>query len=288
MANYDTGKDIVEDMLSRAGELRLGAAELSEEAKRYANRGYFNVIRQFQWLWAERYPPLVIATPRPQRVMVDVRTGSAAIDADTVVAVHAGAKIVLDRDGIPFRILAGGASPNVAVIGVPYPFESADDLPGYIYKDEFNTPDVLVASRIKNISQPYRHIDIVGYEEMDERMPLGIPFGPISMASYYHEDWLRLGKAPENPEVLELHCTVRPPPLDFSGSLVTDVPILPVDERWLVADYGLYFLMVDHGDDRAGEVAQIAAGRVAEIKDRQIAKMSPRIYLPDAFSIMVE
>ena len=287
MANYDTGKDIVEDMLGRAGELRLSQAELSEEAKRYANRGYFNIIRQFQWLWAERYPPHTIATPRPQKFIGSVQEGSSSITANIVVAVHQGAKIVIERDGIPFRILSIGQSPNEAVIPVPYPYDSATDLPGYIFKDEFYTPDVLVASRIKNLSKPWAHIDIVGYEEMDATMPSGIPFGSISKASYYAEDWLRLAMAPENPEVLEVFCTSRPPPLDFTGG-PTDIPILPVDERWLIADYGLYFLMVDHGDDRAGEVAQVAAGRVAEVKDRQIAKMSPRIYLPEAFSIRVE
>jgi hypothetical protein len=289
MADYDTGRDIVEDMLSRAGELNFAVAELSEEAKRYANRGYFTIIRQFPWLFAEGYPPLSIVTTESVKISITVAQNSTLIETDLPVPNEYGYRIVVQDNNVPFRVVPDETIPiNHVKLPVPYPFSGGENLPGYLYRDEYFTPDVLIASRIKNISRPNTHISVVGYEELDATMPLSIPFGTISKASYYSEDYVRLAMIPEKPELLEIHYSKRPAKLDFTGSFTTDVPIMPFDERWMIADYALYFLMKDHGDDRADSVASIASGRIAEIKDRQLAKMSPRIFLPSAFNIAVQ
>jgi hypothetical protein len=293
MADYDTGRDIVEDMLARAGELPLNAAELASEARRYANRGYFNLLRQFPWLCAEGYPPFSFVT-KPKQVLTDLAVSYGSSVITTTEPMNPGfeawgsrLKIVVDRDGVPFRIIDHWSQPNILNLAVPYPFPSGEHLTGYSYQDEYYMKDILIGTRLKNISKPSIRIAIIGYEEMDMKWPVSIPFGNIVTASFYTEEYLRLAMIPEQAELLELHHTKRPPKLDFTGNPATDTPIFPPDERWLIADYGLYFLLVDHGDDRAQEVAQIAAGRVAEIKDRQLSKMSPRIFLPDAFSIAV-
>jgi hypothetical protein len=289
MADYDTGRDIVEDMLSRAGELNFAVAELSEEAKRYANRAYFTIVRQFPWLFAEGYPPLSMMTTEAIKVSITVEQGSTVMTTDTPSPNEYGYRIFVEDNNVPFRVVPDTSIPiNHAKLPVPYPFSGGENLSGYLYKDEYFTPDVLIASRIKNMSRPNTHISIVGYEELDSTMPLSIPFGTISKASFYSEEYIRLAMIPEKPELLEIHYSKRPPKLNFTGSFTTDMPILPHDERWMIADFGLYFLMKDHGDDRADDVAAIAAGRIAELKDRQLAKMSPRIYLPSSFNIAVQ
>jgi hypothetical protein len=285
MSDYDTGKDIVEDMLSRAGELQLDFAELSEEAKRYANRGYFTIIKQFPWLFAEGYPPMSIMTAPKMKLTVTVEQGATIIQTDLPVPNEYGYRIVVENEPVPFRVVPDPSQAlNTVIIPVPYPFSSGENVSAFLYRDEYLTPNVMIGNRLKNISRPHSQIAIVGYEEFDVSIPTGPSFGAISMATYYNEEYLKIGLVPEGPELLELHYSKRPPRLDFSGDGVTDTPILPPDERWMIADYGLYFLMKDHGDDRADSVAQVAAGRVLEIKDRQISKMSPRMFLPIAFN----
>jgi hypothetical protein len=93
--------------------------------------------------------------------------------------------------------------------------------------------------------------------------------------------------APGEHQLLELYYSKRPPKLTFSGNVADDTPVLPIDERWLIADYALYFLLQDHDDAKAEEVARIVAGRIGEAKDRQISKMSPRVWLPAAFNMNV-
>lgn len=286
LADYDTGKEIVDDMLSRAGELTIDAAELVDEAKRYANRGYYAVLRAFPWLYNEAYPPMQIVTKAKTLLTgMVVNNGSPTITVNETPSTDLiTAKVVVDRDGLSCRItnIVG----STITIGINYIGDSGTGLTGYIYQDEYSAPDVLLPTRLRNISDPGKRIDIVGYDELDGRFPVSIPFGRIEMASFYTEEIFRVARITSEAQLLELHYSKRPSRLTFTGG-ADDIPVLPHDERWLIADYGLYFLLVDHDEEGAAEVAKIVAGRIGEAKDRQIAKMSPRIWIPNAFNFGV-
>lgn len=288
MADYDTGLDIAKDVASRAGELEFTVAELQAEIRRYVNRAYFTILRAFPWLFAEMWPPLQIVTA-PKVVLTNIVATPDNPDitvAETILSSLNNRKFVLDRDGISVRIATIAGAPSTITLAVPWFKDAISGGTGYLYQDEYVTPDVLVATRIKNLSAPGTPIAIIGYEELDIKAPSSIPFGTISLASYYTEDVIRFAPVPEAAQLLELYATKRPPKLDFTGG-ASDVPVMPHDERWMIADYSLFWILQDHNDDKAEEVGRIVAGRIGEAKDRQIAKMSARIWLPDGFNAAV-
>ena len=60
MANFDTGKDILINVLSRAEELAIGLTDRETEAKAYIQAAYIAVVEEpFPWPWAKKEPPAV-------------------------------------------------------------------------------------------------------------------------------------------------------------------------------------------------------------------------------------
>jgi hypothetical protein len=286
---YDTGLDILSNMLSRAGELDVGLAELETEAKLYVNRGYFGLIRLFPWLWAEAYPPVQFTTlPMIRLTGVNVTfTGISVSCNESILPYRHPLKLVIDVNGAPLRVVGYTGSPTVFTLSTEWLFDNVVNGTGFVYCDEYQINDILIPTGLRNlmpgVGRP--NIAIIGRSELDAIVP-AIPRagGGIVYASFLTETMLRVAPWVTQPQLLEMSGTRRPAPLDFTGDSITDVPIVPIDERWIICDYGLYFLLQDHGDTRAGEVAQTASGRIGEIRDRQLAKMKHRVWVPEAFN----
>lgn len=278
MANYDTGKDILEDVLFRAGELGVGkGSDFEAAAKRYVHRAYWDIVGEFPWLWAVKQPPLQFSTVKKLDVTVTVTEGSVAatLGADPGVSV-AGRKLVLERDGIPIRISASAGTSLTLAAG--YPGKSATSVDADIFQDEYDTdPDILMPISLKDVESG-ENVDIVSAEYLDGLYPKhGIDGSPV-LAAFVTTSILRLYPSPDSLRVLELRYTFRPAALDFTGLAATDTPIVPIDYRWTIADRALFFAMSDIEDTRAQDVLVLSAARLGELRSRQLAMARPRVW----------
>jgi len=278
---WENGLSIAEYGLRRANELKIEQNDdFVADYKDYVNLAYWDIVGEFPWLWAMKYPPYQLSTVAPIVVGGATVAGSATVTLGADPGVVAGYKFVTENDGIPLRIVSNLGA--VLTLAAPYPISNAS-FTGMIYRDEYPIPsDVLMPVMLKRLASG-GEIDPLTGDLFGASYGRNIASGSPQSYTYLTEGVIQIGRWPTIVEVLELWYTYLPPALDFSGSVATDTPILPLNLRWIIADRALFYLLTDMEDQKGEVIIKNASARLHQEKDRHAARWRPRFWIPQKF-----
>ena len=283
MAEFDTGQEILRNVVRRAGEVLPTETDESDadhliDAKLYINASYWELCALKPWTWARK---------RAQFVSIAQVTGSVNSISTTTVTLSAvvstsltGRKFVLDSDGIPVRISSHSGGSAIVTLAVSYPGTNTSG--SYtIFQDEVDTglTDILSFPRVVELHWG-DDITMIPEGESRARYPRN-HLGAVraQYVSFISETAIRLVPWTQDARLFEIIYNRRPSPLDFGGG-AADTPILPRDSRIAIAQRALVKIYADKRDARL----EVAQRELDETLSRMSATEStfgkPRIWVP--------
>lgn len=280
--SWETGLAIAEYGLRRANELKIDQNDdFVADYKDYVNLAYWDIVGEFPWLWAMKYPPYQLTTVAMLTMSGSVVAGSPTLTLTADPGPVVGRKVVMDADGVPIRIAAQLGA--VLTLGAPYPIDSSG--PGRIFQDEYTVPtDVLMPTMLKSLSSG-GEIDPLTQDLFNSSFKRNIDSGSPQAYTYLTNGVIQLGRWPASVQLLELWYVYLPPALDFSGAVATDTPLVPINLRWIVADRALLYLLTDMEDGKGEMIIKNSSARLNQEKDRHAAMWRPRFWIPQKFRV---
>jgi len=287
MSYLQYGCDILKDVLFRAGELSaVSGTSVSDylgQTKVFVQRAYNEVLEYAPWPWALKDPPGVLS-------LTEKATGSAVFThASTAVTLCAsddtsrtGYWIWLDDEEIPYRIASHAAGYTSVTIDAEYTSATASAGAYSIFKDEYEVAsDCLRVWRAWLRDDPNHVIDVITEGEMSSLYPgRNVGTYPRKVA-LIRGTKLRISPWPDTtPLTLEYEYTRKPSSdLTFDNNATTDVPIVPLLDRPLIADIALGLLYHTKNDPRAAEIMGLVQGKFAAMLNIYLPVGKTRLYI---------
>ena len=268
---YQTGADILQDVLFRAGELTaLSGSPVSNYlpiAQTFVQRCYYDVLTSSPWPWALSSPPGVL-TINPQITGTGTFTiGSTAVTLDAQASSNSlvGWWIWESDDEIPYRIISNSAGSTSIGIDAAYTGPTAGDNNYVIFQDEYQLPNPCL--RLWNAwlrDEPAIDVEVITQAEMQDRFPDRYNGEYPMYVSLVRDNILRIVPWPELTAVtLEYEYTVMPTTdLTFDFNLVTDIPVVPQWDRHVIADAALVLLYDLKNDTRAADITALVSNKM--------------------------
>src|SRR5574341_429087 len=137
---YETGAQILDAVLSHAGDDIVGSADFETEAKRAIQHGYIRVLESFPWLFNRKDPPAVLNT------VAEITTGSVTLTTGSTSGTFSAApaisvqerKIYTDTDGVVCRIAAHIAGQTAFTLDAIYVGDGGSGLSYHVFQDEYD------------------------------------------------------------------------------------------------------------------------------------------------------
>jgi hypothetical protein len=280
---WETGQSLLEYGLRRANELSVEQNDdFVGDLKDYLNLAYWDIIGEFPWLWAMKYPPYQLTTVVPITVSGVASAGSPTVTLSADPGSVVGRKFIMEADGVPLRIV--GQTGASLMLATAYPVDNSGGI-GMIYKDEYAIPgDIAIAVLLKSL-RTGAEVEPTTNDVFDVSYGRNMMSGSPKNYTYLSDGIIQLGRWPASVEILELRYVYIPPAMDFSGAVATDTPIIPLHIRWIVVDRALFYLLTDMEDPKATLMVSNSSARLAQEKDRMAAKWRPRFWIPSQFRI---
>lgn len=242
MAYFATGQDLF-NAVARVAEEDAAATSYTAAIKEAITQAYWEAWSYAPWPFAVVYPPKVLQTVAAVDVTVTVTQGSVNITFSAVIAATmAGRKLVVDADGVIYRIATHTAGTNVATLDAAWTGESGTGA-GTIFQDEYTLP---VSVGGQTIIKPFRfwfrdrpdlELDFVSKEELDRDRGLLSSAGAFpTRCAMVTDQILRLSPWTEDAQSIEFDHVERQAALTFDGVAGTDTPRFPPDDRVVIAD----------------------------------------------------
>lgn len=286
MPYFEYGRDILQDVLFRAGEKTDLVGILSDyfdRTKVYIQRVYKDILGYAPWPWAIKNPPGVLNIEKARKNTLTVDNGSTSATLGSSVPVSlAGYFVFLDDGQVPYRILAHNSGTAEITLDAPFKELSVSGAPCTIFKDEYQLPeDCLKIWSAWDRNNIGCEVDIINPEEMRRNHPNRLVSGNrIQKITLIRSNIVRIYPWPLFDDItLEYDYTVKPTSdLTFDAS-ANDIPIVPLVDRHVIADAALVLLMIDKNDARASDVSNIVAEKLNLMQQTYINPGKPRLYI---------
>ena len=289
MANFDFGKDILINVLSRAEELAIGLSDRETEAKAYIQASYIAVVGEgFPWPWAKKEPPGILTTVAEYTTgSVLVTNGSKNITFSSAPAAsRAKQKFSVDADPVTYRIDTHVAAAAAAVLDRNYLGTTNTAAAFHVFEDEYDlASDFLRPFSRRNFLRDAHSastVRLVGEDEMGGLYPYAgrSSFYP-RYAAMIAEKRIRLVPYPTDAKYYEYPYIFHPGVLDFTGAGAGDTPIIsPAEDRIVLALFAVGNLLADKNDDRATTFLQGAGAKLRDMKRLGLSINRPRSWVP--------
>ena len=271
MANYDTGQDLVRDILFRGGETLTGTSDFGDEAVKLLNRAYQAICSggseidpdcNEHWTWLRKSTPGVLILEPSREGQATVANNSSlatltAIVADSLIDWH----IKFADDSEWYRIQAHDAGTDLITLDSVYT-AGAGTKEYLVVKLEYAlASDVdLLISPMKAYKDARSQIDGVSMQQLEGDWPLwslgqGVPrafalAGPQRVRFSHYP-------GPEDTDRIriEYNYHVLPTPLINDS---TSIPLVPRQHRKLLADVALMYLYMEKNDTRYGDLLAVS------------------------------
>jgi hypothetical protein len=289
MANFDTGQDILRNILRRGGDiLPTETTETSADhlidVKLYINSAYWEICALKPWRFNKK---------RKQFASIAEVTGSVSSIAGTSITLSAtiattmaGRKIFLDGDGIPHRISAHTAGTDVLTLEAGYT-GSLTSGTFTIFQDEVETgqSDILAYPMIVELHTG-DDLMVVPEGELLRQFPRNIQGTTRAQyAAFISQSAVRLAPWTESARLFEVVYNYRPPALTFDSVVNTDTPVIPQESRIVIAQRALAKMYADKRDARLEIVQKEMDETLARMSATETTFGKPRIRMAASMRI---
>ena len=288
MSYTTTGQDILTHVLFRGGEDVAASSDYTATTKTHIMRAYADVVRFAPFPWALKHPPGVLSLVATVTGTVSSISGVTWTLAATIATSQVGKQIVLDGENIPYRILTHTAGTASLTVDATY---TEDTTTGAytIFQDEY--------ALASDCMRPWwawfrnRPMDLMEFITPDEaaseypRRTLYSTKYPYTLSLLRYDannvPLVRLIPWVSEAATIEYEYGKRPPVLTFDGVAGTDTPFIPLEDRIVLADRALFYLLVDKNDDRADGHFLASQAKLEEMKLNYLgmpkARFRPRV-----------
>ena len=245
MADFQFGADILQDVLFRSDEPATGS-DYEAAAKRYINRVYWDVISWAAWAWAIKYPPGVFQTVAKVTGTATVTEGSTSVTLGATVATSMiNRKFQIDNEGVPYRISAHTAGTAAVTLDAAYTESTGSALAFTIFQDEYQLSTLTIrpfSFWFRN--RPQGRVTPVNDEEMRAKTWYISSVNQVFEIAMIDDQRVRIRPWTEDAITIEYDYVERQSALTFD-STSTDTPIVPEDDRHVLADWACHYLQTD-------------------------------------------
>lgn len=288
MANYDTGSDILSDILTRASEPTNGTSDYEAAAKRYIQQAYWDIYSWARWGWNLKYPPGVFQTVDKATGTATVTKGSATVTLGASIATSmAGRKFQIDNEGVAYRVSTHTAGTATLTLDVVYTEASGSAQAFTIYQDEYQ-----LATGANGVIKPYRfwyrnrpdtEIRILTAQDQGRQLRYGSVY--VYDIALITNDRVRVRPWPEEAKTIEYDYSERQSALTFD-STANDTPAIPVDDRVVIAYLALAWLETDKNrPDKAAGAFSLAKGKIDLMLAKYLPQQIPQMRLRQAHAL---
>lgn len=285
MANLKFTAEILDDILFRAGEPTDGTSDFNSQALEYLNRAYRGIwmgggefVKEMNapWLWLKKDPPGVLTLlPVDELGTVSVTNNSASATLSTTRAASvANYFLQVDGNDDVFRVSAHTAGTAALTLDSVYTGDTDTAATFRLMKLEYD----LAADLLRLIGPMRAYSDgrseIVGVDltslDRDYPLPL-VESGTPDRFAFVTETKVRFNRAGGLSSTdfrrVEYDYLYKPNDLTDSGS---EEPAVPLQYRQILADAGLFYLLLAKADARAEQVGvMVRAGLQAMEADNR-------------------
>jgi hypothetical protein len=281
MADYDTGRDILRNVVRRAGEILPTATDETTadrliDVKLYINNAYPEVCGLKPWRWARKR--IQFASIAEVEATVSSISTNVVTLTTTIATTMAGRKFLLDADGVPTRIASHAAGTNTLTLEPSAYTGTSTSGACTIFQDEIDTgaTDLLAFPMIAELHLG-DYIQIVPEGELIKSNPRNTwGWERARKAAFITATAVRLVPWTTSARLFELSYNRRPTSLTFDGT-ANDTPILPADARIAIAQRALVKLYADKRDERVEVVQKEFDETLARMSATEISFGKPRL-----------
>jgi hypothetical protein len=289
MANYNSTKDVLKDMLLRCGEPNDGTSEyeIDGRALNYINRAQQAILSGAAelglelgepWPWAlNQYNKILTLMPSIKTLTVSATYNSTSITFGSAPSINLlGYYVRLGSDSEVYRISAHSGTSTSATLDGVYVSSTVSGASSVIFKIDY-----VLDSNVLRLVSPfitYRNSTVLyndagqiyfcDQSRFNRDFPINqLQEGTANMATQTYMDvstmtpYIRVNRIPDT--TLRVEYNYIPVPADLTNS-DSSIPVVPRDHRINLVYYSCYYLLMDKNDNRAGEFRELTkAGLLA-------------------------
>ena len=290
MANFDTGFDVLTNVLSRAEELGIGLSDREVEAKAYIQASYISVLSEgYPWRFGLKNPPAALTTLAEYTTgSITVVNASPTITFSVAPAISmAGRKFFVETDPVVYRITAHTAASTTATLDSNYIGSNASGAAFKIYQDEYTLASDFLRPVTKNQflrrQDGFGYASIVSLEEMEGNTAARVLWSGTDVpkqVAFIGDKRIKISPWTTLEKRFEYRYIYHPGVLTFDAVAGTDTLIIqPSEDRVVVALMAIGNLLVDKNDDRASIFLDAAVSKISAMKRLQNTLTRNRIWV---------
>jgi hypothetical protein len=281
VANFDTGQDILQNILRRGGDILptetvTSSADHLIDVKLYTNAAYWEICALKPWRFNKKRKQF--ASIAKVTGSVSSISGTSVTLSATIATSMAGRKIFLDGDGIPHRISAHTGGTDTLTLEASYTGSQTSGT-FTIFQDEIDTgqTDILAYPMVVELHTGDGLI-VVPEGELLREFPRNIQGTTRAQyAAFISQSAVRLAPWTESARLFEVVYNYRPPALTFDGVANTDTPVIPQESRIAIAQRALAKMYADKRDQRLEIVQKEMDETLARMSATETTFGKPRI-----------
>ncbi len=273
MANYTNSKDLVDDILFRAGEPTDGTSDFDAQALQYLNRAQQALVTggaeidpeiNEKWWWLRKDPPGTLKL----EAVVDGGTANVTEDSTSVTMSAAPTDAAKNNVSVNkwffkvdghediFRVSAHTSGNTGVTLGDKYTGDTDTAANYKLFNLEYDlASDLIRVVSPMSVFQTRSEIEGMDIDSLENLYPLrnilpGVPeaFGMVTETKVRFSHY---GDSDQAGNFIHVEYDYDFLPTDLTDS-ASETPVVPKQYRRVLADIGLYFLSLDMSDSRAG------------------------------------
>lgn len=275
------GLDLLYYVLGFAGQSEVTTDEYAAHAKAAIRQNYWEILQMEPWPFALNPTPGVITTYASQSVTIDSISGATVTLSASIATSMAGRKIYLNALQVIYRITAHTAGTDTLTLDADW-VETETSGQATIFQDEYSLSSTCMTlwGPLTLRGNADHEVEVVDHGQFKARHNDGgwAVQGITNIATQIRYDssgnpQVQLAPISSDRSVLEYEYT-RFHNLDFTGAGSGDTPIIPLQNRWVIAERSLWTLWRNKNNELAASAWNRAEDHLNVMRTRHLPKGS--------------
>lgn len=287
LENLQYGQDLLYYVLGFAGQSQSTSDDYASHAKAAIRQNYWEVLQMEPWLFALNPTPGIITTYAEQSITISSISGATVTLSSTIATSMAGRKIFLNSLQTIYRISAHTAGTATLTLDSDW-VETTTSGQATIFQDEYSLSSTCMVlwGPITLRGNAEHEIEVISDTQFKARHNDGgwAVTGPPDIATQIRftssgVPQVQLSPYPTDQMVLEYDYT-KFHDLDFTGSGSGDTPLIPLQNRWVIAERALWTLWRNKNSELAATAWNRAEDHLNVMRNRYLPRDSrPRSWV---------